>query len=655
MVDQDEDIKARIKEREEALAKISFDLRSRAEMLQKEGKNAAGDQTINAMSRQEQQIRNELSILRTSATGEEVGIRSSALKTQQAQAQSRSQEQKKFLADQRAREKAGQTITTIDLPARKLGVEKADSKLVTLGVSDSFSQQSRTSTLSESLFFIGEEKRQQTAQSKLSPLEQQLFKTRVGREALRISKEEIKIPLFIGAGGEIEAKKVKETIINLSGDGVIGKGTRLVGSFFPTTKGEAAFQSAIAFIPFEKVFKTTKVTKTLFKSESIVGERGALTGTQFVSRTGSKAARRGEALGITFFKPQGEGFVSRTAVIGRSGEIALKGGEIVGTKIEAFIGAQGAATLIKGERAASISRGFLGTSKGKSFSSASISSTFTKGEESAIVGLTASEGKLIGGSLGLSKKINVKDIIGKPIKTIPGGRTRGSFTDFSLKQQIAQTETQSLIKKQFPNVILEPKSTRVFSIGLTAKATPLLKPAKPMTITKPQQIIKTESSQLPKINQASILGSLDISAQRSRILTKQKTETRQKTQQSQIQEIAQSTRQQIKSIPMVKTIQASIPKRAIVPFSSSPIGFKGAFVPIIFPKLKIYDVSKPIAATRGFKRTPSIAAALKYDVTGFGGGQVSTGLEQTGLFEKGFGTKIPKIKLGNLLGDIRVL
>ncbi len=51
---------------------------------------------------------------------------------------------------------------------------------------------------------------------------------------------------------------------------------------------------------------------------------------------------------------------------------------------------------------------------------------------------------------------------------------------------------------------------------------------------------------------------------------------------------------------------------------------------------------------RKFKRTPSFGAVKMFEFTGFGGGEVSSGLELTGLFEKGFGTKLPKIKLGRL-------
>jgi len=67
---------------------------------------------------------------------------------------------------------------------------------------------------------------------------------------------------------------------------------------------------------------------------------------------------------------------------------------------------------------------------------------------------------------------------------------------------------------------------------------------------------------------------------------------------------------------------------------------------IIFPLFGQLGSSKPVAATRKFVKTPSFGAALKFDITGFGGGKKMVG---------GFDYKPPKIKLGSLLKEVKLL
>jgi len=58
-------------------------------------------------------------------------------------------------------------------------------------------------------------------------------------------------------------------------------------------------------------------------------------------------------------------------------------------------------------------------------------------------------------------------------------------------------------------------------------------------------------------------------------------------------------------------------------------------------------------AKRKFKATPSLSATLKYQLFGHGGGKTKESLARTGLVGRGFDLKVPKIKLGSLVGEVK--
>lgn len=64
------------------------------------------------------------------------------------------------------------------------------------------------------------------------------------------------------------------------------------------------------------------------------------------------------------------------------------------------------------------------------------------------------------------------------------------------------------------------------------------------------------------------------------------------------------------------------------------------------------DPFSTLRVTRKFKRTPSLGAVLQYELTGFGGGRRRIRVEETGLVERGFEFKLPKVEIGSLLGKV---
>lgn len=215
----------------------------------------------------------------------------------------------------------------------------------------------------------------------------------------------------------------------------------------------------------------------------------------------------------------------------------------------------------------------------------------------------------------------------------------------------------------FQTPSIAPQSAAIKTATTTRAATSL---QSPQLATSPR-FVQTSQQQTQQTQQSpAVLTSsrdfsvLSVQSQRQRQLftTKQLLDFKPlsdvRVRQSQQQDFVRTSGITIRQVPELQSVsitQFSQPSRPFITPSRTPIRFfspTGTFLPGI-PSLGLDSRSERVTKTRGFQRTPSLGAVLRFDLTGFGGGQQGSGLERTGLIERGFDFDLPKIKLGALV------